>query len=59
MASHTPTPVTGFTSQMSKDNKSMTLQLRRALAAGIYKVTWSAAGDDAHRVTGNFSFTVK
>jgi len=59
MASHTPTPVTGFTSQMSKDNKSMTLQLRRALAAGTYKVTWSAAGDDAHRVTGNFNFTVK
>ncbi|KRA81248.1 copper homeostasis periplasmic binding protein CopC [Altererythrobacter sp. Root672] len=58
-ASHDPTAVTGFTSQMSKDKKTMTLQLRHALAAGTYKVTWSAAGADSHRAGGNFSFTVR
>ena len=59
MADHKPAPVTGFSSQMSKDQKSMTLLLKRALGKGTYKVTWSATGDDTHRVTGNFNFTVK
>ena len=59
MANHKPTAVTGFTSQMGKDQKSMTLLLKRALSKGTYKVTWSAAGSDTHRVTGSFNFTVK
>ena len=37
----------------------MTLLLRRPLAAGTYRVTWSAAGADTHRMGGNFSFTVR
>lgn len=59
MASHAPMPITGFTAQMGKDRKSMTLLLRRPLTAGTYQVTWTAAGADTHRMSGNFSFTVR
>ncbi len=33
--------------------------LKRPLTAGTYKVTWSAAGADTHRMGSEFSFTVK
>lgn len=59
MASHAPMPITGFTARLGKDRKSMTLLLRRPLATGTYRVAWSAAGADTHRMTGNFSFTVR
>lgn len=59
MANHAPMPMTGFTSRMGKDRKSMTLLLRRPLTAGTYRVSWSAAGADTHRMSGNFSFTVR
>jgi methionine-rich copper-binding protein CopC len=59
MADHKPTPVTGFTAKVSSDSKTVTLELASALAAGTYRVTWSAAGTDSHRATGNFSFTVR
>ena len=59
MASHAPMPITGFTAQMGKDQKSMTLLLRRPLAAGTYQVSWTAAGTDTHRMSGNFNFTVR
>ncbi len=59
MANHAPTAITGFTTQLAQDRKSMTLQLARPLAKGTYRVSWSAAGTDTHRMSGNFSFTVK
>ncbi|MDF8335480.1 copper homeostasis periplasmic binding protein CopC [Novosphingobium cyanobacteriorum] len=59
MGSHAPMPITGFTAQIGKDRKSMTLLLRRPLSAGTYQVTWTAAGADTHRMSGNFSFTVR
>lgn len=59
MANHAPMKVTGYTSKMSADGKTMTLLMKRALAAGTYKLSWSAAGADAHRMEGHFSFTVK
>ena len=49
-----PTPAA-----MGKDGKSMTLALRRALVRGTYRVKWSAAGADTHRMGSEFSFTVK
>lgn len=58
MADHAPTQI-AHTSAMSQNGRSMTLTPRRALARGTYRVTWSAAGDDAHRVGSNFSFTVR
>ena len=59
MANHAPMAITGFTAQMGKDRKSMTLLLRRPLTAGTYLVTWTAAGADTHRMSGTFSFTVR
>lgn len=59
MANHAPMAITGFTAQIGKDRKSMTLLLRRPLTAGTYLVTWTAAGADTHRMSGTFSFTVR
>ena len=59
MANHAPIPITGFASQLDKDRKSVSLKLRRPLAAGTYRVNWAAAGADTHRLTGTFNFTVR
>jgi methionine-rich copper-binding protein CopC len=58
MKDHAPMKI-AFTSAMGKDGKSMTLQPRRMLVPGTYKVKWSAAGADTHRMGSEFSFTVK
>ena len=59
MVNHAPMPMKGFTAKIGKDRKSMTLMLRRPLAAGTYRVSWAAAGADTHRLTGTFNFTVR
>ena len=59
MASHQPMAITGFTSAMSADGKTLTLTMRRALSAGTYQLRWHAAGADTHRMEGTFTFTVK
>ena len=59
MASHQPMAITGFTSAMSADGKTLTLTMRRALAAGTYQLRWHAAGADTHRMEGTLSFTVR
>ena len=59
MASHKPMEMTGFTSAMSADGKTLTLTMRRALTAGTYQLKWHAAGADTHRMQGTLSFTVK
>ena len=59
MANHAPMKITGFTAAIGKDRKTLTLLMRRALAAGTYRVTWHAVAADAHRVQGTFNFTVK
>lgn len=58
MKDHPPMPIP-FTSAMGKGGTSMTLQLRRALVPGTYRVKWSAAGADTHRMGSEFHFTVK
>lgn len=58
MADHPPMKIP-YTSAMGKDGKSMTLMLKRPLVPGTYKVKWSAAGADTHRMGSEFSFTVK
>jgi len=58
MANHAPMKIP-YTAAMGKDGKSMTLALKRALVPGTYKVKWSAAGADTHRMGSEFSFTVK
>lgn len=59
MAAHEPMVMSGFTSAMSADGKTLTLTMRRALMAGTYQVKWHAVGDDTHRMEGTYSFTVK
>jgi methionine-rich copper-binding protein CopC len=58
MSDHPPMKIAA-TSAMGKDGKSMTLALKRALVPGSYSIKWSATGADAHRVQGEFRFTVK
>ena len=59
MANHQPMPISGFTSAMSADGKTLTLTMRRALTPGTYQLKWHAAGADTHRMVGTFTFTVK
>lgn len=59
MANHAPMKMTGVSSQMGSDGRSMTLLLQRPLPAGTYRVDWHAAGADTHRMEGNFTFAVK
>lgn len=58
MDDHAPMKIP-YSSAMGKDGKSMTLMLKRPLAAGTYTLSWSAAGADTHRMGSEFSFTVK
>ncbi|GGZ31186.1 copper homeostasis periplasmic binding protein CopC [Asticcacaulis endophyticus] len=37
----------------------MTAKPKAPLAPGLYKVNWHAVTSDGHRVTGEFTFTVK
>ena len=59
MANHQPMRMSGFTSAIGKDGKTLTLLMRRALTAGTYRVAWHAVSTDTHRIEGNFSFTVR
>ena len=58
MANHAPMKVP-FSSMIGKEGKSAMLMLKRPLTPGTYKVKWSAAGADTHRMGSEFSFTVK
>ncbi|WP_257548303.1 copper resistance protein CopC [Sphingopyxis sp. DBS4] len=58
MTDHPPMKIP-YSSAMGKDGKSMTLLLKRPLAAGSYTLSWSAAGADTHHMGSEFSFTVK
>ena len=58
MTDHPPMKIP-YSSAMGKDGKSMTLLLKRPLAAGSYTLSWSTAGADTHRMGSEFSFTVK
>jgi copper resistance protein C len=59
MTDHPPMKINGFTAAMSKDAKTMTLLMKRALVAGTYSLKWAAAGMDTHRMEDSFTFTVK
>ncbi len=44
----------------SANSRELVAKPGRPLAPGIYRLTWTAAGeDDGHRMSGNLSFTVK
>ena len=43
---------------VSRDGKQIVGTLRSPLGKGAYQVDWTAAGNDGHRMTGHFAFTV-
>ncbi|HYM19128.1 MAG TPA: copper homeostasis periplasmic binding protein CopC [Micropepsaceae bacterium] len=43
----------------AKNQKALVVPLKSTLAAGKYQLAWYAVSDDAHRVTGKYSFSVK
>lgn len=59
MADHPPMKMSGYTTQMSADGKSVNLLLKRALPAGGYLLKWSVSGTDTHPVSGEVPFTVR
>ena len=46
------------TTTVSRDGKRIIGTVRSRLMKGSYKITWTAAGADGHRMTGDISFRV-
>ncbi len=46
------------TTTVSRDGKRIVGTVGSRLMKGSYKITWTAAGADGHRMTGDLSFTV-
>ena len=59
MANHGPMKMTGVTSAVAADGKSIVLTMARPLPAGTYRADWIVVSADTHRVTGAHSFSVK
>lgn len=59
MAMTEPMKMTGFTSAVSPDGKTLTLLLKHPLPTGAYTLDWHVAGADTHRAQGRLSFAVK
>jgi copper resistance protein C len=55
MANHQPMPIRGFITQVT--DKTMTVNLPRALPAGTYQLTWHVVGADQHRIQNGYTFT--
>jgi methionine-rich copper-binding protein CopC len=58
MASHPEMRMTGVTSALSADGKSIVLTSAQPLPAGSYRADWVIVGADTHRITGTHSFSV-
>lgn len=43
----------------ASDNKSLAAEPAAPLTPGLYTISWTSMGDDAHKMTGTVSFTVK
>jgi methionine-rich copper-binding protein CopC len=46
------------TTAVSRDGKRIVGTVRSRLMKGSYRVSWTAAGSDGHRMTGSYSFRV-
>lgn len=56
---HAPMAVSGATSKVGPDGKSLVITPAKPLYAGDYRVEWHVVAGDTHRITGTFDFTVK
>lgn len=59
MANHPDMKMTGVTSTISADGKSVVLTSAKPLPAGSYRADWVIVGADTHRITGKHSFSVR
>ena len=59
MAQHAPMKMTGFTTGLSPDGRTLIAKFPRALPAGSYALTWSVAAADNRVVQGNLVFSAK
>jgi methionine-rich copper-binding protein CopC len=46
-------------SAKAPDTKSLAAAPAAPLSPGLYTISWTSMGDDAHKLTGTLSFTVK
>ena len=58
MANHPDMKMTGVTSAVAADGKSIVLTSAKPLPAGNYRADWVIVGADTHRITGKHSFSV-
>ena len=58
-ANHPEMKMTGVTSVVAADGKSIVLTSANPLPAGSYRADWVIVGADTHRITGKHSFSVR
>ena len=58
-ANHPEMKMTGVTSVVAPDGKSIVLTSETPLPAGSYRADWVIVGADTHRITGKHSFSVR
>lgn len=59
MSDHPPMKISGFTTSVGADGKTLTAKLPRPLPVGTYVVTWKATGTDGVAANGKINFAVK
>jgi hypothetical protein len=59
MANHPDMKMTGVSSAIAADGKSIILVSAKPLPAGSYRADWVIVGADTHRITGKHSFSVR
>jgi hypothetical protein len=59
MTNHAPMKMSGLTTKVGADGKTLVITTKAPMPAGGYTLDWHAVAADTHRVEGSFSFTVK
>ena len=59
MKDHPPMKISGFTTSVSPDGKTLSAKLPRPLPVGTYVVNWKATGSDGAPASGKINFAVK
>ncbi|RJT25225.1 copper resistance protein CopC [Chakrabartia godavariana] len=59
MKDHPPMKISGFTTSIAADGKTLLAKLPRPLPVGTYVVNWRATGTDGVAATGKINFAVK
>ena len=59
MKDHPPMKISGFTTSVSPDGRTLSAKLPRPLPVGTYVVNWKAMGSDGKPASGKINFAVK